>query len=990
MSDSWREGLEAGLGATYRIREELGGGGMSATFIAEEVALGRSVVLKALSPDLATGLNAERFQREIQILARLQHAFIVPLLSSGVTQGHPWYTMPLVQGESLRARLQREGSVAPAATARILRDVAEALAYAQANGVVHRDIKPDNILLSGSHAMVADFGIAKALSAATKEGSITATGIAIGTPAYMAPEQAAGDAMTDHRADLYSLGVTGYEMLTGRPPFSNRPPMQLLAAHMTEKPEPISRIAPSVPKELAALVDQLLAKRPEDRPARAEDVVASLTTMLSGWTATDVLRTGPARGVLKSPTTWVATVALVAVAALGLFRLLSPKKTIAQSAVAVLPFTVQGGNDVAYLGEGMVSLLSANLDGAGELWSVDPKAVIVAARAKPIRNAEDARSLSAGLGAAFYVTGDIVQVGNRVRLTARLESVDGKTRAVLANADGALAEPLPAIDALTASLLTGRSAGRQGGVADATTGSLAALKFYLSGQNALVNIDFSSSLKAFEQAVALDSTFAKAHLGVAWAGWWLGSDPQPGLAAALRHSNRLSGRERQLLIAHGHFFRGEDIEAERLYREILNSYPDDLDALYPLGELLVHYSYRQGRSYTTASRDVLDRVLRIQPTHGEALFHRTHLAAHTHDLQLLDTLTARVLSLSHGNTAEIASMRLFRAFLLPHRDSTAQRDRVVRELQAADDFTALLSGMWLATMAGNRTSARTALSSALQPSRSERSRAALHVMLAQLDMAEGKRIGANSHLDAARRLDSDVALFYRVSFDMLPFRVLPATDRLELRRALEGWKGQNDIRPVGGLPSFIWFPGSAYSLSRTYYLGLLDAQESHAEEAARHVAELEASRDRHSLAGDLAAGIRAELARQRGDMPTALATLERMNIRSPFTEFASSGVHERARERFLRAELLSKSGRDEEALAWLETSEKMLSIYEDVYLGPVLLKIAEIHQRRGDRVRAVEYYTRFTQLWKDCDAEFRPMLSRARAQLTRLEGVAQR
>src|SRR5438128_2653395 len=169
MTQTWRESLQSGLGTSYQIRQELGGGGMSATFIAEEVALGRSVVLKALTPELASGLNVERFEREIKLAARLQHTFIVPLLAAGVTDGHPWYTMPLVQGESLRARITREGALTHGATARILRDIAEALAYAHSQGVVHRDIKPDNILLSGNHAMVTDFGVAKALSAATGE-----------------------------------------------------------------------------------------------------------------------------------------------------------------------------------------------------------------------------------------------------------------------------------------------------------------------------------------------------------------------------------------------------------------------------------------------------------------------------------------------------------------------------------------------------------------------------------------------------------------------------------------------------------------------------------------------------------------------------------------------------------------------------------------------------------------------------------------------------
>jgi tetratricopeptide (TPR) repeat protein/tRNA A-37 threonylcarbamoyl transferase component Bud32 len=286
MTTGWRDALQNGLGSAYRIRQELGGGGMSRTYIAEETALGRNVVLKALSPELSAGLNVDRFNREIHLAAVLQHAFIVPLLAAGIIDGQPWYTMPLIQGEPLRARLSREGMVPASATARILRDISEALAYAHAQGVVHRDIKPDNILLSGAHALVTDFGVAKALWASTAAGSEgTGVGMAIGTPAYMAPEQAVGDPATDHRADLYALGVMAYEMLAGRPMFSGRSPAQLLAAHATESPESLAKVAPGVPTDLLALVDQLLAKHPNDRPSRAQDVADALSAMITRWTS---------------------------------------------------------------------------------------------------------------------------------------------------------------------------------------------------------------------------------------------------------------------------------------------------------------------------------------------------------------------------------------------------------------------------------------------------------------------------------------------------------------------------------------------------------------------------------------------------------------------------------------------------------------------------------------------------------------------------------
>jgi serine/threonine-protein kinase len=287
MTSGFRDSLQSGLGTRYQIRQELGGGGMSATFIAEETALGRHVVLKALSPELSAGLNVERFEREVHVAARLQHSFIVPLLSAGVTQGQPWYTMPLVNGESLRARLAREGAMPHTAAARILRDVAEALAYAHSQGVVHRDIKPDNILLSGSHALVTDFGIAKAMSDSTGGAAVTGIGVAIGTPAYMAPEQAAGDSNTDQRADLYALGITAYEMVSGKLPFAYPSARETFSAHITEAPKPLSSVAPSVPADLAALVHQLLSKHPNDRPQHAENVADALSNMITRWTSGD-------------------------------------------------------------------------------------------------------------------------------------------------------------------------------------------------------------------------------------------------------------------------------------------------------------------------------------------------------------------------------------------------------------------------------------------------------------------------------------------------------------------------------------------------------------------------------------------------------------------------------------------------------------------------------------------------------------------------------
>jgi tetratricopeptide (TPR) repeat protein len=261
---------------------------MSRVFLAEEVRLGRQVVIKVLPPEMGAGVNAERFEREIQLAARLQHPHVVPLLTAGAAGDLLYYVMPFIQGESLRVKLGREGELPVADAARILREVVDALAYAHRHGVVHRDIKPDNILLADGHAVVTDFGVAKALEgghAPAGDSTLTSLGMALGTPAYMAPEQAAADPHVDHRADIYSVGVLAYEMLAGQPPFSAATPQAMLAAQITQMPEALSVRRPACPATLAAVVMRCLEKRPADRWQSAVELAPQLdpgTTPISG------------------------------------------------------------------------------------------------------------------------------------------------------------------------------------------------------------------------------------------------------------------------------------------------------------------------------------------------------------------------------------------------------------------------------------------------------------------------------------------------------------------------------------------------------------------------------------------------------------------------------------------------------------------------------------------------------------------------------------
>lgn len=419
-----RDQLQTALSGSYTLERELGGGGMSRVFIAEETRLGRRVVVKVLSSELAAGVSAERFEREIRFAAQLQQANIVPLLSAGNAAGVPYYTMPYVEGESLRARL--EGGGLPLDDCiRILSDVARALSYAHAHGVVHRDIKADNVLLSHGAAMVTDFGIAKAIveaRAETHHETLTRTGMSIGTPAYMAPEQVTGDKATDSRADIYAFGCLAYELITGQLPFHGRSMQKVFAAHITEVPTRVDAVRDGIPPWLADLVAQCLAKEPAQRPESGDEILRALSSSRSGDTVAPVAaaptgttharrrtRTGVMIGALGTVFAGAAYAALA-------WRSAAPS---AIDSIAVLPFESVGGDTAnAYFAEGMADELSTAIGKVGGV-RVAARRSSAAVRGMGLTIAQ----IGERLDVRGVVTGSVRRAGDRMRVTAELASV---------------------------------------------------------------------------------------------------------------------------------------------------------------------------------------------------------------------------------------------------------------------------------------------------------------------------------------------------------------------------------------------------------------------------------------------------------------------------------------------------------------------------------------------------------------------------------------
>ncbi len=431
--DSVVERLQRALGDAYRIDRELGGGGMSRVFLAHERSLSRDVVVKVLHEDVAEGLSRERFRREVLMSANLQHPNIVGVIAAGDAEGLPYFVMPYVEGESLRSRLVSERALSVPMTVSILRDVARALAFAHERGVMHRDIKPDNVLLAGGAAIVADFGVAKAVASARSRkehphGTLTSAGISLGTPAYMAPEQVASDPTMDHRADLYALGVMAYEMLAGRTPFADRGVTEIMQAHLVETPEPLARLRPTTPAALVRLVMRCLEKDPAHRPQDAASILAVLDdpAVVSGAVSTASVKS--LSGVSSRPARrWLAGGAMAVVVIAGAMLALRGRTPAPPASggtttaalppgVAVLPMvSVSPDSSDAYLALGMTDEITGALSRVPGL-RVASRSAAEAAQAAGGSVGDVARRL----GVPYLLEGTVQRNGDRIRVAVRL------------------------------------------------------------------------------------------------------------------------------------------------------------------------------------------------------------------------------------------------------------------------------------------------------------------------------------------------------------------------------------------------------------------------------------------------------------------------------------------------------------------------------------------------------------------------------------------
>jgi len=1020
---------------------------MGRVFVALETRLGREVVIKVLSPDMAASVNVERFEREIQLAARLQHPHIVPLLTTGGSGSLLYYVMPFISGESLRVRLAREGELPIPEVVKILLEVTDALSYAHRNGVVHRDIKPDNVLLAEGHALVTDFGVAKAVSASSGSATLTSLGVALGTPAYMAPEQAAADPNMDHRADIYSLGVLAYEMLTGRTPFTAPTPQALLAAHITLAPDPVPRHRPAVPGPLSALVMRCLEKHAADRWQSAAEIVSQLEAMStpSGGIVptgtTPVISSGTKDAIRRGHPARVAALFSAAAAAVlgvvyllvhflglpdwvffgtvmllilgfpimiltgylerrraqarvtgrttttppGLHRLFTWRRAIQGGLLAfgllglgtvswtlmrrlgigpvgtlmakgrlaekdrIVVADFENRTTDATLGQSLTEAFRIDLSQTRIVTLVSSAAVTEAlghmqrSPAAPL-TADLAREVATREGAKAVVAGEVSAVGEEYVLSARLFAAsDGSELVALRETAANDRELVAALDRLSKALrermgesLRTIRAGEP--LERVTTSSIAALKLYSDGVRAFNQGDYTSAAAAFDRALALDSNFAMAWRKLGVAQDHLGAN-RDQTVAALRHAyllrDHLPESERLHTAAYYAWTVSNDhAAAVAAYRQLLAIDPDDDIALSNLGEILArHGSYAEAESLIAKSNQIapfsfgfsVEMFLRIAQGKGD-LARQSLAQAATRFPDSYDFQWARAWLPATTGVYDSAE-RAFISMGLRYREPATQAD-VHLNLAVLNEIQGKLA-------------------------------AAAHQLRLYAGVEE-QRTDYGSALDAGAMLAVAAAFFQHDSAGSI--RVL---DSVLTRHPLE------QIGPF----------------ARPYVgLGVAYAAAGQPAQARRLFAEYRATRPeevRNRWEPYLEGYVALAEHRPQEEIAAFRQVVEQRAVCNTcgFWELALA---------------FDQAGQRDSALVayervvtepWLMNE---LSNYQEwktgVTFAPSLRRLGELYDARGDREKAVEYYGRFVDLWKEADPALQPAVREVKARLSQLAG----
>ncbi|NNF04410.1 MAG: protein kinase [Rhodothermales bacterium] len=974
----------------YKIVEELGRGGMGIVYLGEDTKLDRKVAIKVLpSSALASDDDRARFYREAKAAAALNHPNIaqiyqiddaVPSDAPHGTQPSPFIAMEYIDGEPLDDRIKR-GPLELAEAVRLATQIAGALGEAHEKGIVHRDVKASNVMLtSKGDAKVLDFGLALT-EASTK---LTRMGSTLGTVAYMSPEQARGDAV-DHRTDIWAFGVVLYEMLTGQRPFESTYDQAIVYSILNVEPPPIREVNQDVPERISALVSTCLEKDRSDRIGTMADVVAELQNVDS---SPEQARSDSDARPERFPraAVVVGTLALLSVIIVSLVLLNARKESddaSPENRVAVLPFSISGADDLSYLGEGMVDLLSEKLNGAGELRTIDPRVVIALLKRENLdaRDPEDAVRAAELLGAGRFVAGDVLQLGDRLRLTAYAHDAGEPGESLSTSTfEGTESELLPALDGVASTLLSGMLTGPSAEIqrTAASSSSLAAVKEYLKGEQAMREGRYREASEAYRRATEIDSTFALAYYRNSLVAEWIDAPDVRALAdRAMEFSDQLPDRERSLLQALHLRRNGWPDQAERAYRAHLTRYLDDIEALVQLGEILFHEHPRKGRPIGPA-RSAFGRVVALEPGNLNARIHLARLEGVDGNFGgLVEHAEAFRM---HGSSGERA-VEVDAILAYATGDSSAQQ-KVLESIRSSPFYYTIYAVHGVIRYARDVYGAEEVLNARPTDDR------LLLTFIPQIRVQQGRFAEVREYLRSSRD-QRDPAWDQLEAFILTSGAVEADGERVEtLLRRMETVDPEETRSASFFVPTdditldFMEFENRYFRALLLSRLGRNDEAEALLEEM-RSVDELPGM---GSLPEDVMAEIEAEIAFTTGRQEQALEHLRRIRYDVEHSSTIRMMV-DGTRSRFLRAELEYAIGDRATALDFYRGLDESWSPFDSFYRGPVYLRLAEIAENDGRLDDAILNYTRLLHMWRDAD----PVLNDVRASArNRLDVLIQR